>query len=129
MKCTYIVTEPIRFVPLFTILEFTFLFFLCFLCCWLINGFQLACVLWSVIWQDLEEYFVVRGLLSISCWDWTKLMGLIMEQFANSVFLRRIFSNAAIRVCVASGGCISDILLFLLTTQYIRWRQFIKFFN
>jgi len=52
-------------------------------------------------------------LFSISCSDWlTKLTGLVIEQFANSVFLSRVFSNTAIRVWDARGDCIPDILLY-----------------
>lgn len=52
-------------------------------------------------------------MFSISCSDWlTKLTGLVIEQFANSVFLSRVFSNTAIRVLDARGGCIPDILLY-----------------
>lgn len=106
------IIEPVTFSFLSQTYKFTFLFFLCFLCCWPIIGFQLACALWSVIWQDLEEYFVVREFFSISCSDWlTKLTGLVMEQLANSVFLSRVFSNAAIRAWEAKGGCIPDTLL------------------
>lgn len=107
---------------------FTFLFFLFFLCCWPIIGFQLACVLWSVMWHDFEEYFVVRGLFSISCSDWlTKWTGLLMEQFANSAFLSRVLSNAVIRAWEARGGCIPDTLLSdRIQESKIGRRQFIK---
>lgn len=112
LKCTYYSNRASNTFSLSQVYRFTFLFFLCFLCCWPFNGFQLACVLWSGIWQDLEEYFVVRGLFSISCSDWlVKLTGLVMEQFANSVFLSRVLSNAANRAWDARGGCIPDTLL------------------
>lgn len=120
LKCTYYSNRASNTSSLSQTHKFTFLFFLCFLCCWPINGFQLACVLWSVIWQDLEEYFVVRELFSqISCSDWlTKLTGLVMEQFAIWVFLSRVLSNAAIRASDTRGGCIPDYCIIL--SDYLR---------
>lgn len=36
-----------------------------------------------------------------------------MEQFANSVFLSRVFSNAVIRASDTRGGCIPDYCIIL----------------
>lgn len=36
-----------------------------------------------------------------------------MEQFENSVFLSRVFSNTAIRASESRGGCIPDYCIIL----------------
>lgn len=84
---------------------FTFLFFLCFLCCWPFKGFQLACVLWSIMWHVCGEFFDNRKLVSGSCRHWTRSVGSVTGHFASSVFFS-VFSSAANKDCATAVDCI-----------------------